>query len=228
MAKRQSRRSSLKKGRPPANQRNRKQRCLIVSGGEVTEAQYFELLQDRYQHLVLSVKSEVGSPDQVADYAAKLVAGSNSLKDEDGYAAVFVVVDVDDFLVDQFKRAEGKCGSIKAMLAISNPCFEVWLIDYRQPCPDSFTATKACEDKAKSLGLVRGSRGKSLSVAFAQNVVHTLPDAVANAERHNTYGRRQERERLDSLSFAPWTDMPQLIKALDRLNLDQPGDNLTL
>lgn len=228
MAKRQLRHSSLKKGRPPANHRNRKQRCLVVSGGEVTEAQYFELLQGHYQNLVLSVKSEVGSPDQVADYAAKLVAGSNSLGDEDGYAAVFVVVDVDDFLVSQFKKAEGKCSSMKAMLAVSNPCFEAWLIDHRQPCPDSFSTTKACEDKAKALGLVSGPRGKTLSRAFVQNIVQSLPDAMANAERHNTCGRQQGRKRLDSLDFAPWTDMPKLIGVLDRMNLDQSGDGLTL
>ena len=218
MVKHSPKHSSLKKGRPPANSRNRKKRCLIVSGGEVTEAQYFECLQAHYPNLVLCTKSEVGSPDQVATYALTLVANSNSLSDEDKYEAVFVVVDVDDFLVEQFKKAQRECKPTKTMLTISNPCFETWLIDYRQPCSNSLSITKACEDKARALGLVEGPRNKTLSAAFLQEIAESLPSAVANAEHHNTEERRQKRNRLDSLVFAPWTDMPALIKELDRLN----------
>lgn len=218
MVKHSPKHSSLKKGRPPANSRNRKKRCLIVSGGEVTEAQYFECLKAHYPNLVLCTKPQVGSPDQVAAYALTLLANSNSLSDEDKYEAVFVVVDVDDFLVEQFKKAQGECRSRKAMLAISNPCFETWLIDYRQPCPDSFSTTKACEDKARALDLVGGPRNKTLSVTFIRDIARDLPSAVVNAEHHNTNERRLKRNRLDSLGFAPWTDMPMLIKELDRLN----------
>ena len=218
MSGRSSKHTSLKKGRPGANRRNRKKRCLIVSGGEVTETQYFEVLQTRYQNLVLCVKTDVGSPDQLASYASSVVSGGKSRTDEDGYEAIFVVVDVDEFRVERFQMAQRKCDLAEALLVISNPCFEVWLIDYRQTCPDSFTTTKACEGKAEALGLVDGQRNKALSSAFICDVAEAVGNAMSNAERHNTDERKSQRERLDSLDFAPWTDMPVLIESLDRLN----------
>ncbi|SET31019.1 RloB-like protein [Olsenella sp. KH3B4] len=218
MSGRSSKHTSLKKGRPGANRRNRKKRCLIVSGGEVTEAQYFEVLQTRYQNLVLCVKTDVGSPDQLASYASSVVSGGKSRTDEDGYKAIFVVADVDQFQVERFREARKKCDLVEALLVISNPCFEVWLIDYRQTCPDSFTTTKACEGKAEALGLVDGQRNKALSSAFICDVAEAVGNAMSNAERHNTDERKSQRERLDSLDFAPWTDMPALIESLDRLN----------
>lgn len=218
MAGRSLKHTSLKKGRPRANIRNRKKRCLIVSGGEVTEARYFEVLQARYQNLVFCVKSDVGAPDQLAGYASAIVSDRKGRADEDGYEAIFVVMDVDEFRVERFRMAQRKCDLVGALLVISNPCFEVWLIDYRQTCPYSFTTTKACEEKAEALGLVDGPRNKALSSAFVCDVADALENAISNAERHNTDERRSKRERLDSLDFAPWTDMPALIDSLDRLN----------
>ena len=218
MSGRSSKHTSLKKGRPGANRRNRKKRCLIVSGGEVTETQYFEVLRTRYQNLVLCVKTDVGSPDQLASYASSVVSGGKSRTDEDGYKAIFVVTDVDQFHVERFREDRKKCDLVEALLVISNPCFEVWLIDYRQTCPDSFTTTKACEGKAEALGLVDGQRNKALSSAFICDVAEAVGNAMSNAERHNTDERKSQRERLDSLDFAPWTDMPVLIESLDRLN----------
>lgn len=218
MSGRSSKRTSLKKGRPRANSRNRKKRCLIVSGGEVTEARYFEVLQIHYQNLVLCVKTDVGSPDQLAGYATSIVSSEKSRTDEDGYRAIFVVVDVDEFQVERLQMAQRKCDLADALLVISNPCFEVWLIDYRQACPDSFTTTKVCEGKAEALGLVDGPRNKALSSDFVRDVAESLEKATSNAERHNTDERKSKRERLDSLDFAPWTDMPALIDSLDRLN----------
>lgn len=218
MAGRSSKHTSLKKGRPRANIRNRKKRCLIVSGGEVTEARYFEVLQAHYQNLVFCVKSDVGAPDQLAGYASAIVSGGKGRADEDGYEAIFIVVDVDEFRVERFQIAQRKCDLVGALLVISNPCFEVWLIDYRQACPYSFTTTKACEEKAEALGLVDGPRNKALSSAFVCDAADALENAISNADRHNTDERRSKRERLDSLDFAPWTDMPALIDRLDRLN----------
>lgn len=218
MAGRSLKHTSLKKGRPRANIRNRKKRCLIVSGGEVTEARYFEALQARYQNLVFCVKSDVGAPDQLAGYVSAIVSDRKGRADEDGYEAIFVVMDVDEFRVERFRMAQRKCDLVGALLVISNPCFEVWLIDYRQTCPYSFTTTKACEENAEALGLVDGPRNKALSSAFVCDVADALENAISNAERHNTDERRSKRERLDSLDFAPWTDMPALIDSLDRLN----------
>ena len=68
------------------------------------------------------------------------------------------------------------------------------------------------------MGLVDGPRNKALSSDFVRDVAESLEKATSNAERHNTDERKSKRERLDSLDFAPWTDMPALIDSLDRLN----------
>lgn len=188
-----------------------------MTGGEVTETMYFKALQPRYEHLVLNVVSCVGSPDQLASYARKRFLGERQKSDEDGFYLVSVVTDVDKFSVSQLKDAEATCGQngVESCLVISNPCFEVWLIDYRQVCSTSCDTAKMCEDKAKKLGLTAGQRNKELGEV---NVVSGLERAISNAARHNTPQSEKKRRLLDRLDFAPWTDMPMIIQMFDKLN----------
>ena len=159
---------SRKRNAPPAHgrnahrrQRERKPRYLVVAGGEVTEKQYFEYCGTHY-NVDLRYRSQIRSPRQLADYAVKL-------KDEDGrdasvdsYKMVWVVVDVDDF--HDHADAQRICSDNGIGLIISNPCFEVWLIDHVQRCPDSIALTKDAERLAAKLGITEGARSKYINL----------------------------------------------------------------
>jgi len=68
------------------------------------------------------VKPDVGAPSQLVDYAAKLWNG-----DPSGFDEVWCVFDVDDFQAD-IEKALVMARRAKISLAISNPCFEFWLL----------------------------------------------------------------------------------------------------
>ncbi|ONI71257.1 hypothetical protein ALI144C_48780 [Actinosynnema sp. ALI-1.44] len=96
--------------------------------GERTEKQYLEGFRRQFTVSTVRVRPKVGSPAQLVGYARKV-------RDNDpgGFDEVWCVVDVDEFQVDEAVAAARKAG---ISLAISNPCFEVWLLlhlaDWRQ------------------------------------------------------------------------------------------------
>jgi len=66
------------------------------------------------------------SPAQVVGYARRLMAGTRSDFDE-----AWCVVDVDDFDIDAAARSAARSN---IQLAVSNPCFEFWLLLHHEEC----------------------------------------------------------------------------------------------
>ncbi|WP_240540972.1 RloB family protein [Bifidobacterium vespertilionis] len=155
---------SRKKNMIPAHGRNarrparvRKPRYLVVCGGQVTEPQYFRHLKSKNDDIAIDVKVKVLSPLGLANYAVRCKKDDDAKSDSGSrYAAVFVVVDVDDF--HDHKEAQTICSENDIHLIISNPCFEVWLIDHIQECPSSCATTKAAEQYASTHKVTTGSR----------------------------------------------------------------------
>ncbi|MEJ2855825.1 MULTISPECIES: RloB family protein [unclassified Saccharothrix] len=113
MARREPSRRRRPPHRQPAN------RILVVCCGN-TEKLYFEGLK-RSSHLTaLKVVTETGSPEQLVDYAVTI-----RRRAEDGFDQVWCVVDVDEFDVP---KAIAAAEQTAVALAISDPCFELWLL----------------------------------------------------------------------------------------------------
>lgn len=179
------RHGGLAAGRPKDNTRERKSRCLIVTNGEVTETEYFKFLQGELGSAVFTVRSFREDPGTLAE-KAKTIAGierASVANKIEGFTRVFVVTDVDDFTSEQFQQAQRVCKGGDMDLLISNPCFEVWLIDHVMPCPESCSTTKEAKRKASELGLVGGNRSKYINFDTISN---KLTMACDNASRHNT------------------------------------------
>lgn len=51
-------------------------------------------------------------------------------------------------------------------LIISNPCFEVWLLDHKRTCPQSCTQTAMVEKLAIAEGVTEGNRGNLFVLRF--------------------------------------------------------------
>ncbi|SFR21145.1 RloB-like protein [Lentzea waywayandensis] len=92
-------------------------RILVVSGGQRTEPDYFSGLR-RLRRARVEVKHKVDSPQNLVRYAKKIF-------NNEEYDAVWCVVDVDQFDVDAAKKL-ARQKSVE--LAVSEPCFELWLL----------------------------------------------------------------------------------------------------
>ena len=194
------------------SRRPRKKRFLVVAGGAVTERQYFKQLESIYD-VVIDYQQKNESPEHLADFACTLKKEGERDISTDCYENIWVVVDVDDF--HDHSKAEKICKDNGIELIISNPCFEVWLLDHVSVCPPSFTLTSTVESAAAKAGIVGGNRNKYVNVELIDS--EHLDAAIRNAERHNTAGNRQGRNTLaphHEQEYAPWTDMPKVIETL--------------
>lgn len=203
-------------GRPRAR-RKRACRYLVVCNGEVTEKQYFEYLNSLSSKYSVSIRALKKDPKTLAQIAKDLKRRdkrecSAPEGKSDPFKNVFIVTDVDLYLPASFLEAKRICKQAGISLIISNPCFEVWLIDHIQCCPVTVVEAEAAKNRAKKLGLTHGERNKKIRLEHIDGKSDT---AIANANSHmDDYNRALKREHLDSLDFAPWTDMPEVIEAL--------------
>ncbi|WP_433263797.1 RloB family protein [Actinosynnema sp. CS-041913] len=92
---------------------------LVISGGQKTEQQYFSGLR-LTRRARITVKCKVDAPLNLVRYAAKL---RDQYHEE--FDAVWCVVDVDNFDIPAAVRL---AEAVKVDLAVSDPCFELWLI----------------------------------------------------------------------------------------------------
>ena len=109
--------------RRPGN-RQPKNRVLVVCCGARTEKQYLDGMRRHFRDspIAVVVRPEAGAPSQLVDYAAKVWQ-----RDIEGFDEVWCVFDVDDFEAD-IPKAVSMARRAKISLAISNPCFEFWLL----------------------------------------------------------------------------------------------------
>jgi hypothetical protein len=147
---------------------------IIAVEGEITEKQYFSLFQStRVQVEVLQTSDGKSAPNYVLDRLDEFKK-RYELSEED---ELWLVCDVDRWgnkkLSDVCRKARTKGYN----LAISNPCFEVWLCLHFQ---DLDHRDKTCTDFKKRLREILGSyRGNNLDLEkYSSNV----PGAIDRAK----------------------------------------------
>lgn len=212
-------RRGLARGRKKQTRAKRK-RHLIVSNGKATETEYFNFLITEmdvrgsvlYRHIdgdplkvVKQVSRELES-DKKAGKAGEI----------EELSSAWIVVDSDEFR--NLAKAEREAMTKGIKLAISNPCFEVWLIDHVSPCPETSASTLQCEKRARDLGVLKSTDPKRSSASKFKSVNLAVIEgkkaqALANAAKHNSVDKRRVREaNPDNVgSYQVWTDMPDLV-----------------
>lgn len=148
---------------------------LVVSEGAVTERQYLERLR---QHLMASglavstlATQGVGKdPERVVKKAIELAGkrGPGEPFDE-----VWVLVDVDEHA--HLEAALGAANANQFHVAVSNPCFEIWLIWHYE----SHTAWIGTAAACKKFQVMNGA-GKHLAPSFP---IANVSTAVARAQK---------------------------------------------
>jgi hypothetical protein len=114
--------------------RTSRQRLLVVCGAKVTERDHVQGLTSSTRNPAVAVKvvEHPKAPSQVVSYAAKLLETV-----DDDYDETWCVLDVDEF--PDIGQAVADAARQRIEIALSNPCFEVWLLlhftDHRSHAP---------------------------------------------------------------------------------------------
>ena len=105
-----------------------RRQILVFTGGLRTEPAYLTGLIRHSGQLgvAVTVKSKGLDPRQLVHHAAAFVRRSQELFDE-----VWCVVDVDEFDIDAAVTEARRAG---VTIAVSNPCFELWLLLHHAEC----------------------------------------------------------------------------------------------
>ena len=118
---------SPRRGRRPPF-REPRLRLLVVCGGKRTEPDYFRGLKSHLRNPAVQIrlKPKVGAPRDLVEHARKIAPDGGDEFDE-----VWCVVDSDEF---DLKQAVALAAKLNVRLAVSNPCFELWLLLHHQDC----------------------------------------------------------------------------------------------
>jgi RloB-like protein len=114
-------------GRRPARRRSRPL-ILVVCGSAKTESTYLRELRNSVGNPAVDITlvNRDKSPLQVVEYAIDFVK-----RDERAFDEVWCVFDVDQFDIDPAVRFAQRS---RLELAVSNPCFELWLLLHHDQC----------------------------------------------------------------------------------------------
>lgn len=174
------RRSSQDRQRSGRRRSNRS--ILIYCGGARTEPDYFEGLRrdHRRRPVTIKVRSAGVAPAALVQEAAAYRARSAMIFDE-----VWCVVDVDEFdlaAAVTVARREG------VGLAVSNPCFELWLLLHYSECRRH---CNGCADVQKRLR--RQIPGYDKSRLVFDHFVDGISDAIGRAKTLDPTGTAYEK-----------------------------------
>lgn len=202
--------------KPPSTSRQKRSdrlhRILVVSEGALTEPEYFELLNRHIQHTLpphadkIQIKVDPKTKDGKARRKAKnnpmdvvdrciLLrdddARKNNSKDIPKYAAVFAVVDVDQW--DDVRRGSGNTSLLAKALSkakdhgihvlVSNPQFETWLVLHTEctPAGDQQGLDRQCRERSLL-------KGKNIHDDFP---IDQYKRAAERAKEHHHVGVNQ-------------------------------------
>lgn len=149
--------------------RDERTRILLLCGGNVTEPSYFGGLKQHRRHPAIKVMKKGGKdPVTLARHAAEL-------RDTDGYDEAWCVIDVDEYDIG---AAVAEARRLDVRLAVSNPCFEYWLLLHFEKCDAPLT----CYDDVKPRLKRHMPDYNKQSLKF-DDYVAGLDDAINRAKR---------------------------------------------
>lgn len=194
--------SGRNRERKPARRRpfrEPKPKMLIVCEGAVTEKEYFEQFARRYRNSLVDVvvKGGRGDPHSVVEAAKKLreAAIAEAYKRNDdflNYQSVWCVFDVDSH--PNPKGAKKMAVENGLNVAVSNPCFELWLLLHFSDCPGPLHRDTAqnilkthISDYDKSVNINDYIHGYNKAVRGAESL-DRLAESIGEPGRNPTTG----------------------------------------
>jgi hypothetical protein len=133
-------------GKRPRPSRSPRRTVLIVHGADRTETAYLKGLRSHFRLAAVKVKfvEKPESPDKLVEYARDTFP-------RDEFDEVWCVTDV-----DHYEREGGKVSAAVSIaadarisVAVSNPCFEFWLLLHHADCAGHCANCESVERKLK-------------------------------------------------------------------------------
>lgn len=164
----------------PRHPRQEKPIFVIATEGEVTEKIYFEKIRERFKekyNIFIEPSNRKGksAPKHVIQRLEEFIRKNVTTRRKND--EFWVVIDDDLRGKKQLDEVYNKCEQKKFKLALSNPCFEIWLnLHQKTPkCP------KACRDYDKELTKLLQKPYKKNDYDAGKLIVEVLK-AIENAE----------------------------------------------
>jgi len=129
-------------GRQPDTQVQRLT-MLILTNGEKTEVDYFDALKMEPWVTVTRIRVEFRSGDPIST-----VEHAVRIQSESGYDKVWAVCDVDEYDVLPALQCARELG---VGFALSEPCFEIWLILHKKACRRGFNNATQVDEYLRRL-----------------------------------------------------------------------------
>lgn len=126
----------------------------IMSEGQVTEPEYLRRLAKSNSNVVLKIEKSGKSPDILVREAQKLYRLANRIRSSD---QVWCIFDVDNVSKQSIKEIRARASTNDIKTAISNPCFELWLVLHKENYT-AYTTSSKIQKRAETLGLVKGKK----------------------------------------------------------------------
>lgn len=146
---------------------------VIATEGEVTEKIYFNgaFRRKNIRMPILATKKGNSSPEKVLKrlnkYKTKYAASSDEL---------WLVIDRDNWNKNTLSAIEKECKARGFNLAISNPCFELWLLLHQNKPKQPLTASE-CDKELKKL--IKGYNKSKFNIDC---IVENISQAIEHAK----------------------------------------------
>jgi len=175
---------------------------LIVCEGEKTEPQYLEGFKRACRNPRVNIKtvSRRATPLGLVDEAVKL--RDRAVVDEAPYDSVWCVFDVDDH--PSLPRAKNQAQVNDVELAISNPCFELWLLLHFQEHP-------GMQDRKRVQAMLRKHVPQYEKAVDYASYAASHPEADRRAER-----LEQAADKAGEPGRNPSTGVYRLIRSIEK------------
>jgi hypothetical protein len=183
----------------PFNPKERKKRFLLCCEGSDTEPGYFRDLASFLRHPLVEVviaDHETTDPKQIVQQAKVLRADAEGAAkrgrdDNLRYDEVWCVFDRDEHA--HFDEAINQATANELSLAVSNPCFELWILLHFQTHTSRLTRELALEKVRKHLP------------DYNKKITFTELSAAGHTGQAIKYAKRMED---DARALGKWTDNP--------------------
>lgn len=180
----------------------------LLTEGEVTEPEYFRAIGSANSAVRVRVIATDMTPSQLVDRARKVLRASDKARRVSGspdYDEIWCVMDTDAH--PDLAEATQVAARSGIRTAVSNPCFELWLLLHLGEQTAVIDRRRA-HAEANRKGILEG---KHLSARLNRELVERYPDAKRRAEGLDAMHTRDGRAAGSNPSSHVWQLVDRLL-----------------
>jgi hypothetical protein len=176
---------------------------VIATEGKVTEKQYFSIFGSlRVQVQILPTgEDNRSSPEYVLDRLREF----HATYDLGGEDELWLMVDVDRWGATKLARITKEAADMGVKLAISNPCFEVWLLCHHVEHLDE---ANRCNDVIRALRTVLGGSYSKVNLSLDQFKPY-VELAIKHAETNDAHPRSRWPHKIGTHVYRVIRNLPK-------------------